>query len=81
MKYTGVLSVTDFQVGDTVYIIENDVPVETIVTETESFVDEDENESVKYRLAGYEQKLFPSAEVFADKSSIKTYFEDATDGL
>lgn len=85
MKYSGTLTVTTFQVGDTVYILENDVPVETVVTETENYVylndEEDEVEEIRYRLAGYELKQFPASEVFATGDALKTDFETLVDGL
>lgn len=81
MKYTGTLSVTDHQVGATVYIIENDVPVEETVTRTKNVVDENNIETIYYQLAGYGSKWFPEAEVFGSKSDLKDYFESLTDGL
>lgn len=81
MKYTGTLSVTTHQVGDTVYIIENDVPVAAVVSKTKSLVDADDNESVQYQLTGYGAKWFYESELFETKEAIKTYFEDKTDDL
>jgi len=85
MKYADKLTVTDFQIGDTVYILENDVPVETVVVETENRLyknDADEEvEKIYYRLSGYEHKLFPSAECFPTAADLKTDFESLVDGL
>lgn len=81
MKYTGTLSVTDHQVGATVYIIENDVPAEVTVTRSRNMVDADENEVIHYQLSGYDSKWFPEAEVFASKSDIKDHFEALADAL
>lgn len=81
MKYTGTLSVTDHQVGDTIYIIENDVPVADTVSRTKNYVDENNIEVVTYQLMGYGAKWFSSNELFASKDAIKTYFESLTDAL
>ena len=85
MKYEGTLTVTPFQVGDTVFILENDVPVETVVVETENHVylndAEAEVEEIRYKLAGYELKQFPASEVFASAAALKTDFESMVDGL
>ncbi|MBK9333845.1 MAG: hypothetical protein IPM96_15920 [Ignavibacteria bacterium] len=81
MKYTGTLTVTDHQVGDTVFLIENDVPVSDTVVRTKNVVDSEDNETVFYQLAGFAYKWFPAAEIFATAGDIKTYFEDLADGL
>lgn len=81
MKYTGTLSVTTHQVGDTVYIIENDAPVADTVSKTKNYVNEDDVEVITYQLTSYGAKWFPSGELFATKDAIKTHFESLTDGL
>lgn len=81
MKYTGTLSVTPHQVGDTVYIIENDVPVEETVSKTKSVVNVDDEETITYQLTGQGGKWFQESELFASKSAIKTYFENLADAL
>lgn len=81
MKYTGTLSVTDHQVGATVYIIENDTPVEQIITKSRNVVDVDNNEVISYQLSGFGARWFPEDEVFGSKSDLKDYFDSLTDGL
>lgn len=66
-------------------IFENDVPVETVVIETENYVylndGKIEVEEIRYKLAGYELKQFPASEVFASAAALKTNFESMVDGL
>lgn len=85
MKYTGTLTVTTHQVGATVFFIENDLPASAAVVRTQNYVYKNASnatvEEIKYQLEGYGEKWFPGAELFASAAAMKTFFENATDGL
>lgn len=83
MKYSGVATVSTFQVGDTVYTIENDEPRSDTVEATKSVikkVGESVVETITYKLSK-QTTYIPANEVFASASAIKSDFESKVDGL
>jgi len=81
MKYSGPVVSPTYPIGTGVYTVENDVPVLSTVTETESNIAiNGSTVSFRYRLSKFGDKWFSSAEVFADAASIKSDFDTKADG-
>ena len=80
MKYEGPSIVSTHQVGATVYIIENDVPVEVTVQYTETEKTGDGAVATYYFMQGY-NKRFAESEVYETVGDMKTAFDDLADAL
>lgn len=74
MKYSGSSIVTTYQVGDSVAVIENDVPRLATITSTESVKVGAGSVEVFYYTAEFPGRRFAAAEVFADATAAKSYF-------
>lgn len=79
-------SVTTFQVGQTVYFIENNIPRTDTVKESVSTVTDVNNDNTGeqvdlYKLTNQGNKIFESSELFSSKSAIKTDFDSDVDAL
>lgn len=85
MKYTGTLTVTTHQVGATVYFIEEDLPQEATVVETQNTVYKDANDAtvevIEYKLSGKGNKWYPASEIYASVAAMKTAFGTLADAL
>lgn len=86
MAVIGQPTATTYQVGDTVYFIENNLPATGEVSKTiTDITDTDSNNTAevvtRYQLVGKGTATYNEDKLFEDAAALKTYFDDLVDAL